>query len=554
MFRRFLERKREVLRQTGSNEQTSTLRDYLQVVQRRKWVILQAVVIVPLAALVLSLTQHAQYQGSAQVLLSQQNIGGLLTNTQTPMSSADPADRQAQTQADLARVQNVAKRAIRALHLDMTPKAFLASSTVTPGTNADTLTFAVTNSDPKLAIRMATAYARAYVAYRLAVDTAPIEAAKAGIEERLSATPHGALYNSLVEKQQTLQELEALTTSNASVIQDGGDSIQTAPRTTRNVILGLILGGMLGIGLAFLRETLDTRVRSADQIAERLELPLLARLPEPARKLRSDDRLAMLSEPTGIQAEAFRMLRTNIEFAALGKDVETIMVTSALEKEGKSTTIANLAIAMARAGQRVILVDLDLRRPFIDRFFNLREHAGITQVAIGHVGLDEALASIPLSPTAYASTELTTVVTTNGQVKITPNGNGRASAGSLKVLASGPIPPDPGEFVGTARLTEILEQLRDRADIVLIDAPPLFHVGDGLVLSAKVDAIVAVTRMEAVRRPMVTELKRLLDTMPAAKLGFVVTGAEAEEAYGAGYGGYYYYRPYERRESGALRS
>src|SRR5205814_1509032 len=136
------------------------------------------------------------------------------------------------------------------------------------------------------------------------------------------------------------------------------------------------------------REALDTRVRSAEEVVERLELPLLARLPEPPRKLRADNRLAMLAEPTGVQAEAFRMLRTNLEFSALGKEIRTIMVTSSVEQEGKSTTVANLAIALARAGQRVVLVDLDLRRPFIDRFFDLDDHAGLTQVAIGHATLE----------------------------------------------------------------------------------------------------------------------------------------------------------------------
>jgi Mrp family chromosome partitioning ATPase len=255
----------------------------------------------------------------------------------------------------------------------------------------------------------------------------------------------------------------------------------------------------------------------------------------------------MLDEPMGVQAEAFRMLRTNVEFAALGKDVQTLMVTSAVEKEGKSTTIANLAVALARAGQRVVLVDLDLRRPFVNRFFELGSAAGVTQVALGHVGVDEALVSIRLDGPLADVANFASIVTGNGQVRIATNGNGngngRLTHGSLHVLPSGPIPPDPGEFVGTARLTEILEQLRDRADIVLVDAPPLFHVGDGLVLSAKVDGVVVVTRMEFVRRPMLAEMHRLLETMPTVKLGFVVTGAEAEESYGNGYGGYYYHRP-----------
>ncbi|HEY8644668.1 MAG TPA: polysaccharide biosynthesis tyrosine autokinase [Gaiellaceae bacterium] len=512
----------------------STLRDYLQVARRRKWIIVQAAVIVPLAALAFSLNQQAQYQGSAQVLLSQQDLSNQLTGTQNYTN--DPADRQAQTQASLARVPAVAQRAIDAAHVRMTAADFLAASAVTAGTNSDLLTLDVTNHDPALASRLATAYAHAYVAYRLAQDTAPIMAALKEVQSQIATLPsHGALYTSLEDKATQLRTLAVLKSANASVVQQAPTAVQTAPKTARNVILGLFLGLFLGVGLAFLREALDTRVRSAEAIGTKLELPLLARLPEPPKKLRSDGRLTMLAEPSGPQAEAFRMLRTNVEFASLGKEAGVIMVTSATEQEGKSTTIANLAVAMARSGRHVVLVDLDLRRPYIDRFFNLGNRPGLTQVALGVAQLGEAIVRIPIG----GSDSLASI---NG------NGNRRAQAGALDVLPSGPIPPDPGEFVGTARLTEILEHLRSHADVVLIDSPPLLHVGDGLTLSSKVDAVLVVTRMEVMRRPMLNELGRLLDTMPAHKLGFIVTGAEAEEDYENGYASYYYKRSYGPRE------
>src|SRR5207248_1374590 len=146
---------------------------------------------------------------------------------------------------------------------------------------------------------------------------------------------------------------------------------------------------VLGIGLAFLWEALDTRVRSAEEIDERLKLPLLGRLPEPAKRLRMENRLAMVDEPTSAGAEAFRMLRTNVDFANLERGAKTIMVTSAVEGEGKSTTAANLAVAFARSGKRVVLIDLDLRRPFVDKFFTANGHPGVTQVALGMASLEE---------------------------------------------------------------------------------------------------------------------------------------------------------------------
>jgi len=232
------------------------------------------------------------------------------------------------------------------------------------------------------------------------------------------------------------------------------------------------------------------------------------------------------------------MLRTNLDFATLGHEAKVLMVTSAVQQEGKSTTIANLAVALARAGKRVVLVDLDLRKPFVDKFFRL-DGPGVTQVALGHVSLDQAVATFVMMDPRAAST--------NGNGNGNGNGRGKGHSVLLEVLPSGPIPPDPGEFVGTAALTEILEELRERADIVLIDAPPALHVGDAMTLSTKVDGIIVVTRMKTVRRQMLAELSRLLHGSPTPALGYIVTGADEEEGYGYGYGyGSYYAQPYEQ--------
>lgn len=538
---------------TGPAAHAATLRDYLQIVRRRKWIILQAVVLVPAAAIAFSLHEQKLYQASAQVLLSSQNLAAQLTGTQQTGVQVLP-DRVAQTQADVARVATVAASVLRQVRFTgLTVQEFLSSSSVSTSTNADILNFSVTNHHPSLARRLVNEYARQYTIYRRRLDTEAIRAALANVNVRITnlvATGglRSALYSSLVERQQTLATMSALQTANASVVQQADGGALTQPKTTRNAILGLFLGIVLGIGLAFLWEALDTRVRSAEEIGERLgHLPLLARVPVPSRRLRTKNRLVMVDSPAGVQAEAFRMLRTNLEFATLGRDAQTIMVTSAVEQEGKSTTIANLAVSLARAGQRVVLVDLDLRRPFLHRFFQL-DGPGITQVALGHMPLEQALAPVAL---------------TNGESGSRANGkgNGRISGGAnlvkgiLEVLPSGPTPPDPGEFVGTAALSEILAQLRFRTDFVLIDAPPVLHVGDAMTLSAKVDGILVVTRMQVVRRNMLNELARQLAGSPTPVLGYVVTAADQEESYGYGVGyNYrgYHARPYEQSEKAAV--
>ena len=520
------------------------------MVRRRKWIILQALVLVPLAAVLFSVRQQHMYQASAEVLLSRQNLANALTGTVDPTIYLQ-ADRVAQTQADLARVPLVAQRTIEALGLHRSPSALLASSSVSAKQNADLLEFSVTDHDPGLAIRLATEYGKQFVTYRKELDTASLQRARSEVQQRISqlglaGDRKSALYADLVGKEQQLATMQALQGSNASLVKPADNAAQVQPRPVRNGILGFALGLVLGIGLAFLWEALDTRVRSAEEIAERLGLPLLARLPEPPRRLRKHEELVMIAEPRGVGSEAFRMLRTNLEFVRLGHDVRTIMVTSAVEQEGKSTTVANLAVALARGGQRVALVDLDLRRPFLDHFFDLRYRPGLTQVAIGQANLDEALIPVAIGDLSESRPQGTG--NGHGHVKLTaPPSLPSLHGGSLRVLVAGPIPPNAGEFAGSDVLADILRELRGRFDTVLIDAPPTLQVGDAMALSASVDALMVVTRMNIVRRPMLNELRRLLDASPAHSLGFVVTGAEGEDGYG--YGGGYYSGSYRQRET-----
>jgi polysaccharide biosynthesis transport protein len=516
------------LRTEGAHQHGSTLRDYLRVVRRRRWIILQAVILVPLAAVLFSVRQESMYQASAEVLQSQQNLAAALTGT-TNATPTQQADRVAQTQADLARVPEVASRTIAAVGLKRSPLDLLGHSSVTAKANADLLVFSVTDHSPELAATLAGAYAKQFVAFRQELDTASLQRARAEVRVRVrqlekAGATRTPLYASLVEKDQQLATIEALQTSNASVVRTADRAVQVQPKPARNGILGLALGLVVGLGLAFLWEALDTRVRSAEEIASKLGLPLLARLPAPPRQLRKDEKLVMLAEPRGVQAEAFRMLRTNLEFVRLGHDVRTIMVTSAVEQEGKSTTVANLAVALARAGQRVALVDLDLRRPFLDHFFDLRYRPGLTQVALGQTNLDEALIPIAITDVAGDRRARTDNGNGDGTERTAPS----LATGGLHVLVSGPLPPNAGEFVGSEALAHVLGELRERFDTVLIDAPPLLQVGDPLALSAHVGALFMVTRMSVVRRPMLTEARRLLDTAPSLKLGFVLTGAETE--------------------------
>lgn len=531
---------------TRRRSESGGLRDHVRVIRRRMWLILASTALITGCAVFLSLRQPPLYQASSQVLLKYQNLAANLSGIQDFSGVYQDPTRIAQTQTKIATSPNVARLTIKAAGLTgMTPGEFLGHASVSVEPDSDILDFSFSDRSPARAERVATEFARQYIVNRKALDTAAIVLARMEAEQRIdelkaASQTRTPLYERLVESDQQLRTMEALQTANATVLKEADGAEKVQPRPVRNGMLGLVLGLLLGFGVAFFREALDTRLRSAAEVGERLGLPLLARLPEPPRAVRTKQRLVMRDTPQSQQAEAFRMLRTNLEFVNLERGARTIMVASALQTEGKTTTASNLAVALARAGRRVVLVDLDLRRPTLHNYFDLGVQPGLTDVALGHAGLDEAITRVVLTTPDATDNDGVGGTAAEGQGAALTNGRAKVD-GWLDVLPAGLIPPDPGEFVNTHALTELLSELRERADVVIIDTPPLLSVGDTLVLSAHVDAMIVVARLSLIRRPTITELRRVLDNCPASKLGFVLTAADLEEGYGYGTYAYSYY-------------
>lgn len=454
-----------------------TLRDYVAVLKRRKWLVAAVALLVPLVAVLISLQKQERYEASAKVLIG---IG------ETPQGSNQRVapERLLATNAALARAPEIARNTLVAAGApDRSIEEFLRDSNAAAEPNRDLVTFRVNDSDPALAMRLVTEYARQYILYR--------------------RTFAKGRY--------------ARETGDAFLVGLPIAPVKVGPQTVRDGSLGLGLGVILAIVLAFLVDALAARVGSPEEIKARLGLPLLARLPKPTRWLRRHHGLAMLAEPGGHQAEAFRSFRTNLDFFNLEQGARTIMVTSAIDKEGRSTSVANLAVALARQGRRVILVDLDLRRATLHRFFGLADQPGVTDVVLGGVALQEALVSIGSA-------------VSEADFAFGHNGNGSVPhEGSLHVLTAGSSPPNIGEFVSSAGLTQLLSSLVEYADVVLIDGPPLLTGGDAVALSAKVDALVMVTRVNSLRRSMLYEVQRVLDLCRCGKLGFVAVGTEVSK-------------------------
>ncbi|MGH2958967.1 MAG: YveK family protein, partial [Solirubrobacterales bacterium] len=387
----------------------TTLRDALSVIRRRRGLVILCAFLVPAAALAFSMFQTPAYQGQADVLLSQKNIGNSLTNTQDQSIQANDADRVAQTQAELAATPIVARNTLNALKItDITPAQLLNQTEISSSQNSDILVFKITDEDQLRAKQLVNEYAEQYTIFRTKIDTASIARALSEVSKQLQSgsttDPDAAtLRDTLIDKREQLRTLQALQTSNSFIVRTENLAEQVKPTPVRNTVLGLLLGIMLGVALAFAFDALDTRLRTAEDIAEAIGSPLLVRVP--LEKKRRDATLPlMLSDPNSPDTEAYRLLRSNLEFASLGADSGVLLFTSAVENEGKSTTVANLAVACARSGKNVCLVDLDLRRPSLERTFDLLPRPGITNIAVGSATLQQALIRLRLGDTTGAST------------------------------------------------------------------------------------------------------------------------------------------------------
>ena len=514
-----------------------TLRDYLGAVRRWFWLVLVCAILAPLTAVYLSLRTPSLYEASAQVLVKRQNLAFELQQVNDP--TAFDATRLLNTQAQLARVPTVARMTLKAARVKGDASTLLGASSVTAQSSSDFLTFSVREHDPALAARLATEYARQFTKYQSDVANSSITSALASVEARLAAmhpTTKGgeALYASLVQTREQLKTLQALQTSGAELVREAGGAGKIAPNPSRAGSVGLVLGLVLGLAFALLAEALDTRVRKEEEITRALGLPLLARFSAPPTRLGDANQLATIEEPLGPDAEAFRILAGNLKFTTLDSPVKTIMVTSAVAAEGKTTTLANLGAVLARQGRRVTLVDLDLQSPRLDRYFGLAGHVGLTDVVLGDATLDQAIARINVG-VPEQSRRLDGARRNVRPLASQANGNSQDGVPAfLEVLPIGRPPPNAAEFAGFESVARILESVKARSDLVLIDAPPLLFSGAGIALTAEVDAVLVVSRLKVVRSQALADLRRVLDASPARKLGFVVTGARRGDTYGSG--------------------
>ncbi len=284
----------------------------------------------------------------------------------------------------------------------------------------------------------------------------------------------------------------------------------SSPNVSRNLALGLVLGLLLGAGIALLREVLDTKVRSEADLATITEASVIG-------TVRFDDKTAahpivMHDDPHGQRAEAYRRLRTNLQFLDLADRPSSVVVTSSVPEEGKSTTAANLAVALADAGSRVVLVDADLRRPSVAEYAGIEGRVGLTTVLIGRAEIEDVVQ--PWKNT------------------------------TLDILPAGQVPPNPSELLGSRAMANVLKQLTDRYDVVIIDSPPLLPVTDAAVLSNQVGGMLVVVGADRVHKGQLRDSLESLAAVDAHVLGLVMNKVSKQDNDRYGYS-YESYRPHE---------
>ncbi len=526
----------------GTESETALgFRDYLRIVVRRRYTILLVVFLVVGPVVTYSLLKAPVYAAKSRVLLQVVTRESLVNSSSgTP---TDPA-RTLQTQLEVFAGEPL-RSAVRT-KLGSTPPISAKGVGET-----DVIEITAHDLGAKRAATIADAYADAYIELRRtqAVDNlvaagqqvqtrltdaqnrlndleAQIAAAPSERQNALRQAPDRdalvAQVSILRQKLDNLQIDQGLSAGGAEIVTHARfPTTPVSPRPFRSGLLALAVGLVVGTGAAFLQEYLDDSVKTRNELGRLAGgrpvlgvIPVVANLPDQADQA---DKVVSVTEPRSPAAEAYRSLRTSIQFLALDAPVVTIEITSPSPREGKTTTVANLGVAMARAGQRVVIVGCDLRRPIIHDFFGLDGSLGLTSVILGKAPLSSVLQGVP------------------GQNRLT-------------VLPSGPLPPNPAEILSSWRFAEVLTSLQQNADVVLVDAPPVLPVTDAMVLSGRVDATVLVALAGVTTRQEVTRAVELLTQVGAPIVGTVLNGVAETGEYGYGYD---YYRSTDQRGSAA---
>jgi capsular exopolysaccharide synthesis family protein len=482
----------------------------LRIVRNRKWVFLQALVIVPMLALLFSVLQTERYSASSTVLF--RNADDLL-DTQGSRPTIDPS-REAATNEELISLPVVAGRAAKALGRSTDAKQVEEAVNVNATGEADLVEIEAGADSPKGAAALANAYGEAYIAFRREADQRRVDNAIRLVRANLDAlSPEqrsGRDATDLQDRLQQLQVARSVQTGDAELVQRATPpSSPSSPKLARNLVLALALGALAGFGLAALLERLDRRLRETSELEEVFDLPILTRIPRTRSLTGRESEDGEASLPAR-DAEVFRTLRANLRYFGVDEPIRSILVASPLAGEGKSTVARNLAITMASMGDNVVLVEADLHKQAA--LPNGRERVlGLSSLLAG-ANLDDCLVNVAVpSP-----------------------GEGSRSR-HLTMIPAGASPPNPTELLESTRMRAVLELLESSFDMVILDTPALSMVSDALALVPSVSGVIIVCGLGETTRDAAIDFRKQVALLRGRSLGLVANFAQPAPS-----GGYYY--------------
>jgi capsular exopolysaccharide synthesis family protein len=509
-----------------------TLRDYLRVLRRYAFPIVLIAVIGALIGFLASVSQSKSYQATVSVqfrdpaqditLLGANAPGGLQSPLELAQVSAEtfdrpsvvgPAKQRLNTQASIGSLQGALSGAVSTAGLLQ-----ITATTSTPSFSA-----ALANATANVIVEQTNKQARSQFArdadeVRRQISATPLSSPKFGTLL--------AIYEEELGRLDTLSRFAQGATVSKLAQPPGSPS---APNTLRNTLIGLALGLVLAIAVAFFRDAMDRRLRTAQEIEDAFQLPVLAHvrkqalghIPQTMRNSRPDFEADL---------ETFRILRRNLQFLNVDSPPRTVLVTSGLGEAGKTTVAGSLAFALASAGRRTLLVDCDLRRPAVAARLGIDAQPGISDFLAGEASPHQILRTI--------------------QVAEPPSANGGGpdtQPVALVAIPAGSSAPNGTELLGSRRFQDFLQQVVDTYDAVIIDSSPLLPVADSLEMLPNVDAAVICARESKTTRDEALAVKTALARFPRLAVGLVITGVTPSGAEGVVYTHAYAAQPREGR-------
>jgi capsular exopolysaccharide synthesis family protein len=516
-------------------EEELDLRVYLGVLRRSLWWIAACAVLGVVSAFLVSSNMAPVYEASATLLVRQAPSAGVSDYTAILTS-----ERLARTYSEMITGRPVLEAVIEELELEETAEDLAENVEVNPVPDTQLIRLSVEDDDAVRAATIADALANAFIGYNSALQEARYSDSLGSVQEQIGEVSglveetEGAIEDlgtpETAEGQAELARLQTIVTgyrnTYATLLQGYEEMRVTAAQSTDDVVvsepaevpdepvrprvllstaLAGVFGAMLAVGAAFLVEYLDDTIRTADDVSDVLGLGTLGAV---ARLRNGEDTLVTLRDPLSPPSEAFQVLRTNLRFSALDRPLRTLLFTSAGPDEGKSVVVANLAVAMAQARLKVILVDGDLRRPRQHELFGLHRLGGLTSALLQG--------------------------STDGRLQRTEQVEG------LSLLSADRSPPNPAGVLRSERVRQLIGELAEEADVVLLDSPPVLPVADAPALAQAVDGVVLVVDAGKTRRDAAQQAVENLRRVGANVIGAVLNNVPTRGR--GGYGNYYYER------------